>query len=169
MSLNLPYPGFPLFQVSFCTPGAYSRCAALWRLRANSRGDQRQIWKQSGQSHKQGVQTGSKNSTTHLPLSSEPGYPACSCGRKAAVHLGKMFLAKNKLAEADIHFKFMVIMERNITVFRQNSKFNHSDSVFVCLTKKQPLLIPQFGWNMGTISFIKPLDVEQPALQKRET
>lgn len=48
-------------------------------------------------------------------------------------------------------------------IFRQNWKFNHSDSVFVHIMKKQLLLHPWFGWNMGTISFIKPLDVEQTA------
>lgn len=47
--------------------------------------------------------------------------------------------------------------------FRQNWKFNRSDSVFVCVTKKQPLLITQFEQNMATISLIKPLDVEQTA------
>lgn len=46
--------------------------------------------------------------------------PGLFLWQKAAVHLGKMFLAKNKLAEADIHFEFMVIIERNIMIFRQN-------------------------------------------------
>lgn len=46
--------------------------------------------------------------------------PGLFLWQKAAVRLGRAFLAKNKLAEADIHFEFTVIMERNITIFRQN-------------------------------------------------
>lgn len=160
MSPDLPYPGFPSFQVSFCSSGACSRCAALQRFTLiSSAVCSKTNMKTIRLIHRLGGHAGSKTSTTQLSFSTEPG-GCLFLWQKAAVHLGKMILAKDKLAEADIHFAFMVTMQRNVTIFRLNSTVNR---LFVPITKKQLLLIPQFGCDMGTISFIRSLDVEQIA------